>query len=918
MVSVYLNGTMVSSSTTSYENQYYKNIKATNINGSISKILIFNGLLSSSDINCLNTNTPKDCLGDQIPELPSAIQSEQVYPIYSSRLIPYYTQFVDDKGTSYTYIGSHVNGGQILVDMIDPSNNLDNSDATFVYKRIKDTKYSIVEDTYGSIYPTGLPAFNYSILSEEEIYGVNGWKSAYDEEFIFNGKYLIQTFFEYIRITTLRGVPLYTVLTQLANNRGSQYVVSAVGGSVRDLARNSAVSDVDIATSIPYYDIQTRLRDIFKVYGTPVDDIVIEATGKRKQFGMVKMLNIPPVDDIIIDTCTITKSDPLDIGPFKSIAAYSSVSFTKFLNKYSWQQDQKNSKYLYGFSYAKDASTRDYSVNAVYLEAFGTNPKIIDVFGNGIADAKTNTLRFAKYPDGDKNWKDLFEDDIGAQFRFWKFMMKTGEETWYLPPGEESFMAFQVCFNTKIWTFKVTDDTGLFWNKMYKKLFKQGMVVSEVDNVLRKWKLSIEDLTSRGVSNDVVDECREMWNTILDYSQSQHTYEFLKGLSGESNDAFGMAQIIYRWREQEYFDMNDYRTFKQKPIKSTMKDEVSVDQDIVDQFICYFSEYGPILTNSSDITLATLDTDESTFYDDEDDTDDDGGYLEGVIGPIWNDLSLYSPTSFSLLSADRLFIAYTYIDNYYTSNIFDQYAASIASGDEFSWEINALVLESEDILENTLVELLQLVTSDNIAVYAESLLTAALYPNSTENLCLQNAINFCLVSDPQANEINNRRACSVFSILAARIKQEYWHTYGLFIPSDAPNVVNINNTIQLYPNTIWNDFFNVLYGVGSNQTEIPQTLLNTIKEQSSCDLSGLEQFYSYEIEVTEENEGYVGQSSPSSSSVSVALIITFCIATIALLLVLLLILTFVITLIIWKKKKLQFTKLIYFYLGYII
>ena len=35
MVSVYLNGTMVSSSTTSYENQYYKNIKATNINGSI-------------------------------------------------------------------------------------------------------------------------------------------------------------------------------------------------------------------------------------------------------------------------------------------------------------------------------------------------------------------------------------------------------------------------------------------------------------------------------------------------------------------------------------------------------------------------------------------------------------------------------------------------------------------------------------------------------------------------------------------------------------------------------------------------------------------------------------------------------------------------------------------------------------------
>ncbi len=59
----------------------------------------------------------------------------------------------------------------------------------------------------------------------------------------------------------------------------------------------------------------------------------------------------------------------------------------------------------------EDAKSRDYSMNALYLQLF-PQPMLIDPLGCGYDDARGNILRLA--------CQDTFRSDLSAQFRFWK------------------------------------------------------------------------------------------------------------------------------------------------------------------------------------------------------------------------------------------------------------------------------------------------------------------------------------------------------------------------------------------------------------------------------------------------------------------------------------------------------------------
>ncbi len=70
-----------------------------------------------------------------------------------------------------------------------------------------------------------------------------------------------------------------------------------------------------------------------------------------------------------------------------------------------------SSDYIFGWSYVEDAKSRDYTMNALYLQLFPT-PMLIDPLGYGKKDAILKILRLA--------CPEVFASDLGGQFRFWK------------------------------------------------------------------------------------------------------------------------------------------------------------------------------------------------------------------------------------------------------------------------------------------------------------------------------------------------------------------------------------------------------------------------------------------------------------------------------------------------------------------
>jgi hypothetical protein len=95
-------------------------------------------------------------------------------------------------------------------------------------------------------------------------------------------------------------------------------------------------------------------------------------------------------------------------------------------DKCSWGNDKEvvDHEYMYGWSYADDAATRDYTVNCLYVELYSPVPIVVDPTGNGIDDLFR------------RHWRRVspgkYAQDIGAHIRLFKTLMhlSTDDAIW--------------------------------------------------------------------------------------------------------------------------------------------------------------------------------------------------------------------------------------------------------------------------------------------------------------------------------------------------------------------------------------------------------------------------------------------------------------------------------------------------------
>merc|ERR1712032_930956 len=86
----------------------------------------------------------------------------------------------------------------------------------------------------------------------------------------------------------------------------------------------------------------------------------------------------------------------------------------------SLTEEESANHYVYAYSYAMDATTRDFTINCVYYDFLGD--VFIDPTGKGKADSDANILRIAdpltSCDSGGCPWKK----DLGGWFRYWRFI----------------------------------------------------------------------------------------------------------------------------------------------------------------------------------------------------------------------------------------------------------------------------------------------------------------------------------------------------------------------------------------------------------------------------------------------------------------------------------------------------------------
>lgn len=257
------------------------------------------------------------------------------------------------------------------------------------------------------------------------------------------------------------------------------------------LMEPAGVNDVDLSVSLPYSTIDMRLNDLFSSFGVSLNTASHKNSGKRAQWGMLKVEHIVRAAGESGTMAELLEKDGLDVGPFKSYKideilqlslntypilnnAVNPLRHTDINNaradvasRAAAKENEKtlllgdiiaediSAKYIFGFSYQRDAAYRDYSVNAVFVEYCGTTPgcesRLIDVIRadaaplpppaplagglnqlnaavNGIAPLAHGTP-VGMY-DLINSWSrragtvDEYLHDYGAHFRVWKMTQK--------------------------------------------------------------------------------------------------------------------------------------------------------------------------------------------------------------------------------------------------------------------------------------------------------------------------------------------------------------------------------------------------------------------------------------------------------------------------------------------------------------
>eukprot|EP00161_Ancyromonas_sigmoides_P024087 TRINITY_DN76_c0_g1_i5.p2 TRINITY_DN76_c0_g1~~TRINITY_DN76_c0_g1_i5.p2 ORF type:complete len:498 (+),score=31.06 TRINITY_DN76_c0_g1_i5:1761-3254(+) len=321
---------------------------------------------------------------------------------------------------------------------------------------------------------------------------------------------------------TIRGVPLLRLLYHLTFDKG--LLVTIVGGAVRDTLRripSHEISDIDICVGgISYFHLNQALLDFFAKEGLPLNDSVVRAQGKYKKFGMIKVMNDPSCD-----------ADDLDIGIMKAGIHPSDAD-----------------NYLFGWGFARDALTRDYTINAIYVDVCNevvydpTQALILredqghdhNSHQNEDGDWQvTQTLRSAPLALAnilnldDDTVDSIINQDVGGQFRLFKELNKHVEGHLELDVDNDTREKVLSTIRTTAANIQIGTEAPDKWvRKIVKKLFGTASSDQEIRVALNKLQVQLVNgtftavqgaLTSvleQSISTCQTDKCRGLFDNL--------------------------------------------------------------------------------------------------------------------------------------------------------------------------------------------------------------------------------------------------------------------------------------------------------------------------------------------------------------------------------------------------------------------
>lgn len=170
----------------------------------------------------------------------------------------------------------------------------------------------------------------------------------------------------------LKAKNIQAVFTLLAQNGGEGRIV---GGAVRDHLMNVAIGDIDFcSTHTPQQVIEVAKKNNIKYIETGV------------KYGTVTLI--------------------LDGQPFEVTALREDVA-----------TDGRHAEVIYGTDFKRDAMRRDFTFNALYMDADG---KILDPLGTGITDLKDHKIKFIG------NAAARIKEDYLRILRYFRFIARLG------------------------------------------------------------------------------------------------------------------------------------------------------------------------------------------------------------------------------------------------------------------------------------------------------------------------------------------------------------------------------------------------------------------------------------------------------------------------------------------------------------
>mmetsp|Transcript_19083 Transcript_19083/g.53537 ORF Transcript_19083/g.53537 Transcript_19083/m.53537 type:complete len:746 (-) Transcript_19083:364-2601(-) len=353
-----------------------------------------------------------DCLWLEVKRTQGA---EFQFPLVSSRLLPVGSVLQLGPGTSYRFLGNR----------FDPTED----DRRLPVARLR--------------HPPDATSGMIEAVLDPRAFQLDKVERGHADEPVPEGApdvlYLLDVLWKKCCQQTIRGISLLDLFNHLSFDTGAPMRVAIVGGAVRDVLRRRPlceINDIDVVVSgCGYFELQREIADFFASRGVTTNESVVRASSKSRKYGMLKVMRDPALD-----------SDDLDIALCKARSATYDSAATNGLNHY-----------LYGHSYFADALTRDYTINAIYVDVCREEvydpchalPRDYSDTCDHDYDSVTRLVkqRLISAPlalvTRNRNGADahninivdalrVIADDIGGQFRYFKELAKDGIKT----PGE--------------------------------------------------------------------------------------------------------------------------------------------------------------------------------------------------------------------------------------------------------------------------------------------------------------------------------------------------------------------------------------------------------------------------------------------------------------------------------------------------